>query len=457
MAARQLLIKRAASTSWRRLTHVGAHCSSDTASSGKRSVLVVGGGAAGLTAAFFAARCGAAVTILERNGETGKKILMSGGTRANVLPLAYDPATDFFTSSSVNAVKRVLASWPLPEVHAWLETDIGIKLELEAESSKWFPATNSGRDVRDALLRACERQGVTVVHKASAAQLERRAQQWAVSCADGRTHCADAVVMATGGLSFPAVGTDGTGHRIVKAALGHSLEPTFPALVPLIGSHPSGTGDGSGASNELAGVSMQTVSVRYGNGGKAPKAHRGGFLFTHRGFSGPAVLDVSHRFVTASPEARADIPLLVNWTGEGADVWKQRLNAPGPHLVTSRLTSAGLPSRLAAALCAFAQVPPDRKAAELRKDERQRLVDALTDFKLPVTGDAGYTKAEVTGGGVPLSEVHLNTLESRMAPGVHLAGEILDAFGRIGGFNFYWAWASGKLAGMGAAGGDTNA
>jgi predicted Rossmann fold flavoprotein len=411
----------------------------------QRKVLVVGGGAAGLTAAYFAARAGAAVTVLERNGEAGKKILMSGGTRANVLPLALDPARDFFTSSSPNALRRVLLSWPLADMHAWLEKEVGVPLQLEEETSKWFPRSASGgREVRDKLVAACTRAGARVVFRASMERLERVDGHWAVTCADGAQHAADAVVISTGGLSFPAVGTDGTGHRLVKGALGHSLQAVFPALVPLLGAHPGG-----GAA--LAGVSIQTVALRYGLGAKAPTAHRGGFLFTHRGYSGPSVLDMSHRFVTATGET-ASTPLVANWTGESAAVWSERLGAPGPHLVLSRVTSAGVPARLAAALCAAAEVPPDRKAAELRKEERQRLLAALTEFQLPVGGDAGFTKAEVTGGGVPLAEVRLDTLESRLAPGVFLAGEVLDAFGRIGGFNFTWAWASGRLAGLGAAG-----
>ena len=419
-------------------------CSS-TQPPAQRSVLVVGGGAAGLTAAFFAARAGAAVTVLERNGEAGKKILMSGGTRANVLPLALDVQRDFFTSSSPNALRRVLLSWPLADMHAWLEKDVGVALQLEEETSKWFPRSGSGRDVRDKLVAACIRAGARVAFRASMERLDKVDRRWVVTCADGAKHTADAVVISTGGLSFPAVGTDGTGLRLVKTALGHTLQDPFPALVPLLGPHPGG-----GAA--LAGVSLQTVALRYGLGAKAPAAHRGGFLFTHKGYSGPSVLDMSHRFVTATKET-ASPPLVANWTGESAAVWGDRLGAPGPHLVVSRVTAAGLPARLAAALCAAADVPPDRKAAELRKEERQRLLAVLTEFHLPVGGDAGYTKAEVTGGGVPLSEVRLDTLESRLAPGVFLAGEVLDAFGRIGGFNFTWAWASGRLSGLGAAAG----
>jgi len=190
------------------------------------------------------------------------------------------------------------------------------------------------------------------------------------------------------------------------------------------------------------------VALRCG-GAKGAKAARSGFLFTHRGFSGPAVLDLSHRFVPGGAPT-APSSLLADWTGEGRAAWEGRLAEGGAALVSTRL-SAAMPARLAAALCAAAGVPAERKAAELRREERVALLDALTAYPLHVTGDAGFPKAEVSGGGVPLSELSSNSLESKRSPGLFLCGEIVDVFGRIGGYNFSWAWASGRLAGLGAA------
>jgi hypothetical protein len=410
----------------------------------QREVLVVGGGAAGLTAAFFAAGAGARVTVLERNGECGKKILMSGGSRANVLPLSVDVDADFFTDSNRNALRRLLASWALDDVREWLSRDVGIALALEADTKKWFPVANSGRAVRDALVVAAKARGASVVHRASVEALSRTPDgaRWCVRTAGGTEHTADAVILATGGLSFAAVGTDGTGHRIAVDALGHAMAEPFPALVPLYGAHPGADGPAA-----LAGVSLQTVALSAGEGKKAVRAHRGGFLFSHRGFTGPAVLDLSHQHVVAAraaatrraageaPGAKpppAPPKLYADWTGEGRATWEARLSAPGASLVSTRV-AAHIPARLAAALCATAGVPPERKAAELRKEERARLLEALTAYVLPVVGDAGFAKAEVSGGGVPLSELRLDTLESRKAPGVFMCGEIVDAFGRIGG------------------------
>ena len=420
-------------------------CSASAPSAPPRSVLVVGGGAAGLTAAYFAQRAGARVLILERNGEAGKKILMSGGTRANVLPFSLDASSDFFTSSSHNALRRLLLSWPLDEVRDWLSSELGIPLALEPDTGKWFPAANSGRAVRDALLSSSLRAGARISYRASVSSITRSANgQWCVRCDGGAEHSADAVVLATGGLSFPAVGTDGTGHRIAAQELGHSLQRTFPALTPLHGPHPGG--------ESLAGVSLQTVVLRAGEGAKAVRAHRGGLLFSHKGWSGPAVLDLSHRYVVARQPGvdSPPPPFTADWTGEGRPPWESRLSAPGAQLLTSRIAQH-MPARLAAALLAHCAIPVDRKAAELRKEERSRLLIALTAFPLPITGDGGYSKAEVTGGGVPLSELRLETMESRTSPGVFLCGELVDAFGRIGGFNFLLAWNTGRLAGRGAA------
>jgi len=159
---------------------------------------------------------------------------------------------------------------------------------------------------------------------------------------------------------------------------------------------------------------------------------------------------VSH--LTALGTAQGERPSVrVRWTSALAADWEAALTAPGRGLVVSTLRET-LPTRLAERLLADADVPADRARADLRRDERLRLLAALTAYELPWTGDEGYKKAEVTGGGVGLGEVSLTTLESRHHPGLHFAGEVLDAFGPIGGYNFCWAWATGRTAGLGAAG-----
>ncbi|KAL6754148.1 HI0933-like protein-domain-containing protein [Haematococcus lacustris] len=249
--------------------------------------------------------------------------------------------------------------------------------------------------------------------------------------------------MATGGLSFPAVGTDGTGLRVLKRA-GHSLNEVYPALVPLTGSHPGG--------QQLAGLSLYDVAMaaQLPGASKPRRAARTGMLFTHRGFSGPAVLDVSHLAVMALGRGQPLPGLRVKWTSLSAEDWATRLQVGGSVLVSTVLQRGGVRERLADALCLELGLV-GRRVSELKKTERLALISHLTAYQLQYTGHEGYKKAEVTGGGIPLTEVHLSRMESKVLPGVFLAGEVLDVFGRIGGFNFYWAWVTGRLAGLGAA------
>ena len=457
-------------------------------SSSSHGVVVVGGGAAGLTAAFFAAREGAKVTVLERTSKSGTKILMSGGTRCNILPGSTDLNKDFFTSGSSSAMRAVFATWPLDDCRAWIEDEaegLGLALNLEEETNKLFPLSNSSKSVRDSLVRACQKLGVQFRYDASVEGIERVGgkgpggvdgtdlssaadaahvkPRWICRLKQGEKVECDSLVVATGGLSFPAVGTDGTGHRIMKG-LGMELRETYPALTPLTGPHPSG--------NSLAGLSMYQTRISFQAPAlpsaskaelKQPKSTpRTDFLFTHEGFSGPSVLDLSHhaiRWLNSSPPpsslsststTNSGPCLIVNWTNESSEVWTERLSAGGASFVSNILRKHGIRERLADALCEETGLV-DRKASQMKGSERLALVTLLTRYPLKISGSEGFKKAEVTGGGVTLEALNLTTMEVKSLTGLHLCGEILDVFGRIGGFNFYWAWVSGRLAGIGAA------
>ncbi len=403
-------------------------------------MVVIGAGAAGVLAALFAAAGGARVVLVERTRDGGRKILISGGGRCNVLPSEVDPGR-YVTDSSPNTLRKILLSWPLQDQRRFFEDEVGLRLVLEPETGKLFPESNRARDVRDGLLALARRRGVQIVFDTTVVGLRPPVGQgpWQVLMDDAEPLDASAVVIATGGLSVPATGSDGTGLRIVRQ-LGHTLQDTYPALTPMTADPPRHAA--------LAGVSG-TVVIEAPQG-KSRFRTEGGFLFTHRGYSGPAALNVSHLAVRSRMAGGQRQPVLVQWTELDAQGWERALLDKAQGTVLS-LLRRHLTTRLADALAAEAQVEPGRTLAQLRREERARLVELLARYPLPWTGDEGYKKAEVTGGGVPLSEVDPRTLESRVVPGLFLCGEILDAFGPIGGYNFLWAWSTGRLAGLGAA------
>ena len=394
------------------------------------SVAVIGAGAAGLVAAAFAASSGARVTLLERTKDGGRKILISGGGRCNVLPSVLAPER-FVTDSPAHVLRGMLRAWPLHEQRSFFEDDLQIPLALEEESGKLFPRSNKAKDIRDALVAFARSKGVEILFDTTVTDLDPSAGAFTLHSSRGELRV-DRVVVATGGLSVPATGSDGIGLDIAQR-LGHRMVDTYPALTPLLGS------DQAHAS--LSGVSLN-VRLRAKIGSRTTETF-GGFLFTHRGYSGPSVLDISHLTATGdAPSIRAQ------WSTRSVNDWSADLEAKSASVTT--ILARHIPARLAEHLMRETGMPADRRTSSLKRSERLALIDALTSYPLPWSGNEGYKKAEVTGGGVALDEVDAKTLESKKVAGLYLCGEMLDAFGPIGGHNFSWAFATGRAAGMAA-------
>ena len=391
-------------------------------------------------AAIFAAAAGAETVLLERTADGGRKILISGGGRCNILPATVDE-TRFVTDSSPHSLRRIVRSWPLREQVAFFERDAAIPLVEEPESAKLFPASQSARDVRDRLYALARRRGVTIVTSALVSNLVPENGCWRIDFEDREAQRADAVIVAAGGLSVPRTGSDGRVLRIVEG-LGHAVQPTYPALTPVL-SDPAPFGG-------LSGVSLP-VSIAARSAARSADA-TGGFLFTHGGYSGPSVLDVSHVAVRALIEGQP-ATLSVRWSAVDDAGWTTAFKPQRGRTVLAAVAEV-MPQRLAEALIVRAGVEPRTTLATLTRADRLRLIDTLVRGHLPWTGPTvgeGYRKAEVTGGGVSLAEIDPRTMESRRAPRLFLCGEILDAFGPIGGYNFLWAWATGRAAGIAAA------
>lgn len=391
-------------------------------------VVVIGAGAAGLVAALYAAQRGVDVVLVESTNDGGRKILISGGGRCNILPSVAQPKR-FVTASSPNTLRKILLSWPLAEQRAFFETELGLALALEEETGKLFPVSNSAREVRDALVARVREAGAKIWFDARVTDVASVPHGWSVRLDGAPEIQARAVIVATGGLSVPKTGSDGVGLDIAMAT-GHAVESTYPALTPLLASpHPHA---------ELAGIATDvSVSSR---GIKPAYRGAGALLVTHQGWSGPVILDASHVATTSAPAE-----IIIDWIGLKPEQLEEALQAAGG--TVRSVISATLPRRLADALVREVGTEPATPLAQLRRSDRRAVVKALTAYRLPWTGDAGYQKAEVTGGGVRLDQIDPRTMESRHQPGLYFCGEVLDAFGPIGGHNFMWAWATGRAAG----------
>ncbi len=408
----------------------------------RADVLVVGAGAAGLFAATWAARAAAAagrpldVVAVDGARTLGAKILVAGGGRCNVTHVAVSEAD--YAGSTPPAIRKVLRRFGVTEtVKFFAEAGVALKKE---DTGKLFPVTDSARTVLDALLREARGAGVTVVHPARVTAVAAEADGFAVTTTAGSIRVAT-VILSTGGKSLPKSGSDGGGYALA-AAVGHSLtSPLVPALVPLL--LPVGHWI-----TALSGLTLPAEVVLAAASGRRLCATTGSTLCTHVGLSGPAILDISRHWLVARA-AEPAVTLAINWLpGISADEIDRLFVAEQRRGALAVLRDR-LPDRLARALCDQAGAAA---AGDVPRDARRRLAALVTATPLPITGDRGFAVAEATAGGVPLAEVRLETMESRVCPGLFLAGEILDVDGRIGGFNFQWAWASGYVAGRAAAG-----
>ena len=418
--------------------------------------IVVGAGAAGLATAIFAARAATALRILVLDGarHIGAKILVSGGSRCNVTNRAVTERD--FWGGSPRIVRNVLRAFPADRAAAFFE-DLGVALH-EEEDGKLFPDTNRARTVLDALLSASGHAGVVVRPGARVASVacERTTQMFTVRLATGEILRTPTVVLATGGRSLPKTGSDGGGYDLARS-LGHALIETTPALAPLVL-------DGRRHTDLVGRSHPATLTLRVG--GKVVVALTGSLLWTHFGISGPVALDVSrhwHRALlecAARPEGadaidgwtvQAFVNVCPGDTYESLDAWLLQQEHERPRAQIPTVIATRLPAAVAHMWVAAADIAAETTLAHLTRLERRSLIARLLETPLAVRDSRGYNYAEVTAGGVPLDEIDSRTMQSRVRPGLYLVGEILDVDGRLGGFNFQWAWSSAWVAGQAIA------
>jgi predicted Rossmann fold flavoprotein len=404
-------------------------------------LVVIGAGAAGLAAAIFAARRAPHLKVrcLDGARHLGAKILVSGGSRCNVTNRTVSER-DFWGGPS-RIVRHVLRAFPADRAATFFE-ELGVALH-EEEHGKLFPNTNRSRTVLDALLAECARVGVVVESGSRVVEITRDSESFSVHIGPERIVRTRAVIMATGGQSLPKTGSDGFGYQLARQ-LGHTIVPTTPALAPLLLD-----GDLHGS---LSGVAHPGEALLHVNGTRRLKLE-GDWLWTHFGASGPLALNLSrhwHRAELGGERPEVFLSVFVGERFETIESWLIDQARSRPRAQLSTVLASRLPAAVATKWLAVTSVA-DQPLAHVPREDRRRLTHALTAMPLRIRGSRGYQYAEATAGGVSLEEVNSATLESRLCPGLYLVGEILDVDGRLGGFNFQWAWSSGFVAGNGAA------
>jgi len=410
---------------------------------------IIGAGAAGLAAAIFAGESASgdarSIVLLEGAKKPGAKILVSGGGRCNVTNERVTP--DDYWGGPRPIIRNVLRSFDEKRTIEWMR-QLGVELKLEP-TGKFFPVSDKARTVLDALLARVEAVGVRLWSGARVRDLRREADGFAIELEGAEPIHARRAILATGGLSLPKSGSDGWGFALAKR-LGHPIVPTTPALSPIV--LLPGT-DAAGRFAELSGITVDArLEVRSG-AGRSLFAWTGSTLFTHFGLSGPTPLNVSRHFLRERLDHPAPTPLLCFGhpsfpTTEDAATLVSGIATSNPRRTVGGLLGELWPDRLARTLAA--DIGADKLVSQLRREERAKLAESIARLPLRCNGDRGYSFAETTAGGVDLREVDHRTMESRVVPGLHFCGEMLDVDGRIGGFNFQWAWASGRLAGRAA-------
>ena len=374
--------------------------------------------------------------MVEGARKPGAKILVSCGSRRK-LTNAVVTEHDFWGGRST-VVRRVLRAFPVPETIAFFR-EIGVHVHEEYDG-KLFPDSNRARDVLDALLGAAGRAGATLITGRRVHDITPAGDGFQLQTSGGSL-LARAVVLATGGQSLPKSGSDGIGFTLARR-LGHTIVPPTPALVPLVleGSLHAG----------LSGIS-QTVELTIWIDGAVTTRLRGALLWTHVGVSGPVAMNASRHWLRAQLEGKTTSITISFFPGASFDDVDRRwtaLSSERPAVSLQQALATMVPASVASALVAYLDLRGAVPLAHLTREDRRRLAHVLVGWPLPVAGTRGYNYAEATAGGVALTEIDPRSMRSRVCPGLYLVGEILDVDGRIGGFNFQWAWASARVAGL---------
>lgn len=414
-------------------------------------VAIIGAGASGLMTAISIGRAIEAaggdpnrseILVIDGAKKIGIKILVAGGGRCNVTHYEVDEKQ--YASTKLPIVRSALKRFSAQDAIEFFN-GLGVQLKQEP-TGKMFPITDDAHTVLQALLDEADRLGISILHPWRVDRIEQATDGFIIHQAHITSSTpieplhTQRIVLATGGKALPKSGSDGHGYQIVQS-LGHSItDHILPALVPLV------VASESKWITELSGISSRATISAVTSTGKHIKSFTNDLLCTHFGLSGPAPMDISRWFTTARLSDR-ETHLEINWIPESTfKEIDQQLNQLGKAQIATHLRLS-IPERLARALCEQAGIDPATPGHALTREARRSLAHLLTATKVYINDDRGFTHAEVTAGGVPIEEVNRNDFRSKMCPNLWLVGEILDVDGRIGGFNFQWAWSTGYIVG----------
>ena len=406
------------------------------------NVIVVGGGAAGMMAAIAAAKCGHNVTLLEKNEKLGKKLFITGKGRCNITNAA--DIEDLFTAVTSNPkfLYSGFYSFTNQQVIDFFE-ELGVKTKIE-RGERVFPVSDHSSDVIAAFSRELKSLGVSVsLHTEVRELLCEQDKVCGVLLTNGKKMKADAVIVATGGISYPSTGSTGDGYRFAKET-GHRVTELLPSLVPMEVRQ--------WYAKELQGLSLRNIEIRITDGKKKLYEEFGEMLFTHYGVTGPVILSASSVVgkTLRKKELTLHIDLKPALSEEQLDKRILREFDANHNKQYKNSIDSLFPAKLKPVMIELSEIEPEKKVNEITKEERQRLVHLIKDFTMTLTGLRSYNEAIITKGGVSVKEIDPGTMESKKMKGLYFAGEVLDLDAVTGGYNLQIAWSTGYLAGINA-------
>ncbi|MCR4672441.1 MAG: NAD(P)/FAD-dependent oxidoreductase [Lachnospiraceae bacterium] len=408
-----------------------------------RKVLVIGGGASGMMAAISAAENGASAEIFEKNEKLGKKLYITGKGRCNVTNACGDP--EQFLGHMVHGKNFMYSSF-----YSFTNTDMmdyleGLGLRLKTErGQRVYPASDKASDVIRALSGRLSELEVKVHLNTEVSRIMvSDGACTGILLSDGRTVKADAVILAAGGLSYPATGSTGDGYRMA-GELGHSVTRLYPSLVSLKSP--------DAFCRELTGLSLRNISMTLKSGKKKVYSGFGEMLFTHQGISGPLVLTAStlvHKFGSGELKVYIDLKPALDEETLDARILRDFESATNKHIKNA--LGALLPASIIPVVIKKAGIDPDKYVHDITKEERRVLLHTVKSFEININGTGDFSEAVITQGGAETREIEPSSMESKKVRGLFFAGEVIDIDAETGGYNLQAAWSTGRAAGIAAA------